>query len=156
MIMETICATGIRVSELKYFSVESVRNGIVKVWNKGKYRSVLLPENLRKKLLAYIGVRRIRSGPVFCTRNGRPKERSNIWKEMKALAEKAGVDAKKVFPHNLRHLFARTFYKITKNLIELADILGHSSLEVTRIYAREGLEARKRNLEKLDLIEQWA
>lgn len=153
MLMETVCATGIRISELKFFRVENIRRGIVKVWNKGKYRLVLLSESIRKKLLIYISKQKIRSGAVFCTRNGKEKDRSNIWKEMKRVAEKAGVDPEKVFPHNLRHLFARTFYRKTKNLIHLADILGHSSLEVTRIYTSEGIEEWKRNLEMLDLIE---
>ena len=129
MIMETICATGIRISELKFFRVENIRTGMVKVWNKGKHRIVLIPDMLKKKLLIYIGRNQIRTGVIFCTRSGRPKNRSNIWKEMKRIAELAGVSLKKVFPHNLRHLFARVFYRKTKNLINLADILGHSNLE---------------------------
>ena len=123
LLMETVCSTGIRISELRFFRVENVRRGMVKVWNKGKYRLVLLPESIRKKLLIYISKNKIRSGAVFCTRNGKEKDRSNIWKEMKSVAEKADIDPEKVFPHNLRHLFARTFYKKTKNLINLADIL---------------------------------
>ena len=154
MIMETMCATGIRVSELKFFHVENVRNGIVRVWNKGKYRMVILPELLRKKLLLYIGRNRIRAGVIFRTRTGREKNRSNIWKEMKAIGELANISLKKVFPHNLRHLFARTFYRETKNLINLADILGHSNLDVTRGYASDGIREWKRNLEKMKLLEQ--
>ncbi|OUP82692.1 integrase [Lachnoclostridium sp. An169] len=154
LLMETVCSTGIRISELRFFRVENVRRGMVKVWNKGKYRLVLLPESIRKKLLIYISKNKIRSGAVFCTRNGKEKDRSNIWKEMKSVAEKADIDPEKVFPHNLRHLFARTFYKKTKNLINLADILGHSSLEVTRIYTSEGIEEWKRNLEMLDLVDE--
>ena len=154
MLMETICATGIRVSELKFFDVNSIKTGIVEVRNKGKQRVVLLPEKLRKRLLLYTAKNKIRSGPVFCTRSGKTKDRSNIWKEMKRLAEKAGIDAGKVFPHNLRHLFARTFYRATKNLIHLADILGHSSVEVTRIYAREGIWEWKRSLDRMDLLEE--
>lgn len=153
MIMETICATGIRISELKFFSTDNVKKGVIKVWNKGKYRIVILPEKLRKKLLLYIAVNHLKSGPVFCTKNGKEKDRSNIWKEMKNLSKKTGIDPNKVFPHNLRHLFARTFYKTTKNLINLADILGHSNLEVTRIYTSEGIEEWRKNLEKLELIE---
>lgn len=153
MIMETMCATGIRVSELKFFRVENVKSGIVKVWNKGKYRLVILPALLRNKLLLYISRNKIRSGIVFRTRTGREKDRSNIWREMKEVAAEAGVQLRKVFPHNLRHLFARTFYKETKNLLNLADILGHSSLEVTRIYASDGLTERKKNMEKIKLIE---
>ncbi|HJA65419.1 MAG TPA: tyrosine-type recombinase/integrase [Candidatus Mediterraneibacter cottocaccae] len=154
LLMETVCSTGIRISELRFFRVENVRRGMVKVWNKGKYRLVLLPESIRKKLLIYISKNKIRSGAVFCTRNGKEKDRSNIWKEMKSVAEKADIDPEKVFPHNLRHLFARTFYKKTKNLINLADILGHSNLEVTRIYTSEGIEEWKRNLEMLDLVDE--
>lgn len=153
MIMETMCATGIRVSELKFFKVESIKSGIVRVWNKGKYRVVIIPAALRKRLLLYISKNHIRSGLIFCTRTGKGKNRSNIWKEMKRIADKAGIALEKVFPHNLRHLFARTFYKVTKNLLNLADILGHSSLEVTRNYASDGINEWKRNLEKIELLE---
>ena len=152
MIMETICATGIRVSELKFFRVENIRDGIIKVWNKGKCRLVILPQILKKRLLIYIKRHHIRSGIIFCTRSGKAKDRSNIWREMKAVAEAAGISQNKAFPHNLRHLFARTFYKETKNIINLADILGHSSLEVTRIYASDGLNEWKKNLEKTKLL----
>lgn len=153
MIMETICATGIRVSELKFFHVENIRNGVIRVWNKGKYRMVILPELLRKKLLLYIGRNGIRSGVIFRTRTGREKNRSNIWKEMKVIGDLANISLKKVFPHNLRHLFARTFYRETKNLINLADILGHSNLDVTRGYASDGIKEWKRNIEKIKLLE---
>ncbi len=153
MIMETICATGIRVSELKYFRVENLKSGMIRVWNKGKYRMVLIPEKLRKKLLIYAGKHKIRSGIIFRTRSGREKNRSNIWKEMKRVAEDAGVKLEKVFPHNLRHLFARTFYKLTKDLINLADILGHSSIEVTRIYTTDGIQEWKRNLNRMQLLD---
>lgn len=153
MIMETICATGIRISELKFFRVENIRTGMVKVWNKGKHRLVLIPDMLKKKLLIYIGRNQIRTGVIFCTRSGRPKNRSNIWKEMKRIAELAGVSMKKVFPHNLRHLFARVFYRKTKNLINLADILGHSNLDVTRIYATDGIREWKKNIEQMRILE---
>ena len=153
MIMETICATGIRISELKFFRVENIRTGMVKVWNKGKHRIVLIPDMLKKKLLIYIGRNQIRAGVIFCTRSGRPKNRSNIWKEMKRIAELAGVSLKKVFPHNLRHLFARVFYRKTKNLINLADILGHSNLDVTRIYATDGIREWKKNIEQMRILE---
>lgn len=152
MIMETICATGIRVSELRFFRVENLRDGMVKVWNKGKCRIVIVPQLLRKKLIAYAAKHRIRSGVIFRTRTGKAKDRTNIWREMKEAAEQAGVCPGKVFPHNLRLLFAREFYKTTKNLINLADILGHGSLEVTRIYASDGLREWKRNLEKMHLL----
>lgn len=153
MMMETMCATGIRVSELKYFRLESIRTGMIRIWNKGKYRIVLIPRLLKEKLLIYAGKNGIKSGILFRTRTGREKNRSNIWKEMKKIAEKAGVSMQKVFPHNLRHLFARTFYRETKNLLILADILGHSSLEVTRIYASEGVQEWQRNMERLKLLE---
>lgn len=153
MIMETMSATGIRVSELKFFRAEHIRSGMIKVWNKGKYRIVLIPTVLRKKLLIYMNKHQIKSGLIFRTRTGKELNRSNIWKDMKRIAQKAGIALEKVFPHNLRHLFARTFYKETNNLLNLADILGHSSLEVTRIYASNGLEEWKRNLEKVKLLE---
>lgn len=155
MIMETLCATGIRVSELKFFRLENVRNGVVKVWNKGKYRLVILPELLQKKLLYYAGKAGIRSGMIFCTGSGREKDRSNIWRELKALAGQAGVAPEKVFPHNFRHLFARTFYQRTKNLVNLADILGHSSLETTRIYTSQGIREWKKNLEAAQIIQAF-
>lgn len=153
MIMETICATGIRISELKYFRVENIRTGMVKVWNKGKYRMVLIPDILKKKLLLYIGENKIRKGIIFRTRSGQAKNRSNIWREMKKIAELAGISLKKVFPHNLRHLFARTFYRKTKNLINLADILGHSNLDITRIYATDGIREWKKNIEQMEILE---
>lgn len=153
MIMEAICATGIRVSELKYFRVENLKSGMIRVWNKGKYRIVLIPEKLRKKLLIYAGKQKIQSGIIFRTKSGREKNRSNIWREMKNVAKYAGVKLEKVFPHNLRHLFARTFYKLTKNLINLADILGHSSIEMTRIYTSDGIQEWKRNLNRMRLID---
>lgn len=153
MIMETICATGIRISELKYFRVENIRTGMVKVWNKGKYRVVLIPDILKKKLLLYIGENKICKGVIFRTRSGQAKNRSNIWCEMKKIAELAGISLKKVFPHNLRHLFARTFYRKTKNLINLADILGHSNLDITRIYATDGIREWKKNIEQMEILE---
>lgn len=154
MIMEAMCATGIRVSELKFFRVENLKTGLIRVWNKGKYRIVILPEKLRKKLLAYVSKHQIHSGLIFCTRTGREKDRSNIWREMKQVAKMAGVKLEKVFPHNLRHLFARTFYRMTKDLINLADILGHSSVEVTRIYTSEGICEWRKSMDKLNLLEE--
>ncbi|OUQ27860.1 integrase [Lachnoclostridium sp. An131] len=153
VMMETMGATGVRVSELKFFCAENVRSGMVKVWNKGKYRLVILPAALRKRLLFYMKKNNIRSGLIFRTRTGKAKNRSNIWKEMKTIAGRAEVSLRKVFPHNLRHLFARTFYKETKNMLNLADILGHSSLEVTRIYASDGLSEWKKNIERVKLLE---
>lgn len=153
LMIETMGATGARVSELKYFRADNIRKGTVRVQNKGKCRLLILPELLRKKLLLYVAKEQIHSGPIFRTRSGKEKDRSNIWREMKALARHAKVNARKVFPHNLRHLFARTFYLETRNLINLADILGHSNIEVTRIYASDGMREWKKNLEKLKLLE---
>lgn len=153
LIMETICSTGIRISELSQFCAEDITRGMVKVTNKGKHRQVILPRALQKKLLFYIRRKQIKKGAVFITKNGKAKDRSNIWREMKQLAAKAGVSANKIFPHNLRHLFARTFYKTTKNLAQLADILGHSNLEITRIYTSETVEQWRKSIEKLNLLE---
>ena len=152
LIMETIAATGIRISELEAFRAEDVKKGSVEVINKGKYRVVILTKALQKKLQLYIRKNNIKTGPIFFTKNGRSKDRSNIWREMKALAERANVDAQKIFPHNLRHLFARTFYRLTKNLAMLADILGHSSLDVTRIYTMKNIGEWRREIEKLNLL----
>lgn len=132
--METIVSTGIRISELAFFTVEAVKKDYIEIVNKGKYRRIYLPRDLKKKLLQFAGEREIGNGPIFVTRTGKPKSRSNIWREMKALQEKAGIDGSKIFPHNLRHLFARLYYAVTKDLAGLGDLLGHSSLNVTRIY----------------------
>ena len=152
LVMEAICATGIRVSELQFFTVEAVRAGRAEVTNKGKTRTVFLPEKLRKVLLKYARSRRIAAGAVFVTRSGRPLDRSNIWHEMKALCREAGVAEGKVFPHNLRHLFARTFYGLEKDLVRLADILGHASVNTTRIYTMETGATHRRLLEKMRLV----
>lgn len=152
LIMQTICGTGIRVSELRYFTVESVRKGEITVRCKGKIRTILLPGKLRKKLLDYAGRTGIGSGAIFVTRTGRPLNRSSIWAQMKRLCAAAGVAAAKVFPHNLRKLFARTFYGIEKDIAILADILGHSSINTTRIYIMTtGIEHR-RKMERLGLV----
>ena len=153
LLLETICGTGIRVSELKYITVEAVEQGEAAIRLKGKIRVVLISGKLRKALKEYLRRGKISSGPVFVTKNGNPLDRSNIWKMMKALCKDAGVARQKVFPHNLRHLFARTFYRVTKNLLHLADILGHSSLEVTRIYACDGISECRKSLERLELID---
>lgn len=125
LVVQTICATGIRVSELKFITVDAVRAGHTEISNKGKRRTIFLPEKLRHILKKYLKETRITEGPVFTTRSGKPLDRSNIWRDMKALCENAGVEPDKVFPHNLRHLFARTYYSIEKDLSRLADILGH-------------------------------
>ena len=150
--MEAICATGIRVSELRFFTAEAVKAGKAVVTNKGKTREVYLPGKLRKRLLAYARARGIASGPVFITRGSRPLDRSNLWREMKALCREAKVAAGKVFPHNLRHLFARTFYKVERDLARLADILGHASVDTTRIYTLETGLAWRKKLDKLNLL----
>lgn len=152
LMMETMCSTGIRVSELSFFTVESVNSGIVRVWNKGKYRLVVLPEKLCIKLKQYIREQNLQSGMVFVTRNGKPVDRSNIWREMKRLSDKTGIAGEVIFPHNLRHLFGRTFFHLTRNLVLLADILGHSSLEVTRIYASDGIASWREKIEQLNLV----
>lgn len=152
MIMETIGSTGIRISELQFFTVKSVMEGIVKIRNKGKHRRVVIPETLRKKLLYYIGRKRILKGSVFVTKTGNVKDRSNIWRELKRIATLAGVREEKVFPHNFRHFFAQNFYRITRNLVQLADILGHSNIEVTRRYAADGISEWKKSMEKLSFL----
>lgn len=152
LIMEAICSTGIRVSELCFLTVEAARQGRADVDCKGKVRTILLPHELRKKLLHYARRRGLVSGPVFVTRTGRPVDRSNIWSDMKKLCAAAGVAPEKVFPHNLRHLFARTFYALEKDLGRLADLLGHSSIETTRIYTMtSGMEQAAR-LDALGLL----
>ena len=134
LVTETICAIGIRVSELKYITVEALKQGRADVALKGKVRTLFLPGKLCRKLLKYAKRKKIASGEVFITRSGKSLSRKQIWAELKALCKKAGVSAGKVFPHNLRHLFARTFYKACRDIVKLADVLGHSSIEVTRIY----------------------
>ena len=152
MLLQTICSTGIRVSELSYFTVEAVSNGEIAVNCKGKTRTILIPGKLRKLLLGYAKKNKIRSGVIFCTRTGKPMDRSNIWTKMKKLCKAAGVNPAKVYPHNLRKLFARTFYKIEKDIAKLADILGHSSINTTRIYIiTTGTEHRKK-MERLNLL----
>lgn len=152
LILQTICGTGIRVSELQSITVEAVRRGEAVVCCKAKTRTVFLVKELRQKLLRYAAARGIRRGSIFVTRTGKPVSRTNIWREMKALCRTAGVNPQKVFPHNLRHLFARTFYGLEKDIAKLADILGHSSINTTRIYiVSTGTEHRKR-MENMHLI----
>lgn len=152
LILQTICGTGIRVSELQFITVEAVKNGEAIVSLKGKTRSVFIVKELRKKLLRYTAEQKIRSGAIFITRTGKPMSRTNIWREMKNLCAQANVNPKKVFPHNLRHLFARIFYGIEKDIAKLADILGHSSINTTRIYIiSTGTEHRQR-MENMHLI----
>ena len=145
-------AAGIRVSELPAITAEAARRGVAVVRCKGKSRRVLIPTRLQKKLLRYMKQHRIAFGPVFVTRSGAPLDRSNIWREMKALCRAAGVSDKKVFPHNFRHLFARTFYRLNKDLAKLADLLGHSSINTTRIYIRTTSAEHRRCLERMRLV----
>lgn len=152
LLIKTICGTGIRVSELQFFTVENVNRGEILINCKGKTRIILIPNKLKGLLLQFARKNEIRKGPVFVSRNGNPLNRSNIWAQMKKLCEKAGVNPQKVFPHNLRKLFARTFYGLEKDIAKLADILGHSSIETTRIYIMStGFEHRKK-IENLRLV----
>ena len=152
LILQTICGTGIRVSELAFITVEAVKCGEAVVSLKGKTRTVLLVKELQKKLMRYIAERGIESGAVFVTKSGKPIGRTNIWREMKALCNDANVDPGKVFPHNLRHLFARIFYGIDKDIAKLADILGHSSIETTRIYIITTENEHRKRMENMHLI----
>ena len=152
LLMETICATGIRVSEVKYITMEAVRTGYAEVALKGKIRTILLPGKLCRKLQKYAKKKKIVSGEIFLTRNGKGLTRRQIWAEMKALCERAEVEPSKVFPHNLRHLFARTFYRVYKDIAKLADVLGHSSIETTRIYLLSTSLEHVRQMERLGLI----
>ena len=152
LLMQTICSTGIRVSELRHITVESVMHGKADIQCKGKCRSVFLPNNLCKILKKYIKERKIKSGAVFITKNGNPLDRSNIWSDMKKLCKSAGVSEKKVFPHNLRHLFARTYYTLEKDIVRLSDILGHSSINTTRIYTMESGEIHRKQIQRLGLL----
>ena len=152
LILQTICGTGIRVSELPFITVEAVKSGEAVVSLKGKTRTVFLVKPLQKKLLRYISEQKIQSGAVFITRTGKPMSRTNIWREMKGLCEQAGVNPQKVFPHNLRHLFARVFYGIEKDIEKLADILGHSSINTTRIYIISTGTEHRRRMESMRLI----
>lgn len=152
MLIQTICATGIRVSEVQYITVEAVQKGEATVSCKGKTRKVFIASALRKKLLQYVKKQQIQSGVIFVTKSGRPMNRSNIWREMKALCKNSGVSPEKVFPHNLRHLFARIFYSIEKDIAKLADILGHSSINTTRIYIVSTGAEHRRRIEKMHLI----
>lgn len=152
LVMETLCATGIRVSEVCYITVEAARAGRAEISLKGKIRTILIPDKLRKKLLQYAKKEKAASGAVFRTRNGKPLSRKQIWAEMKALCSQAGVAASKVFPHNLRHLFARAFYNVCRDVAKLADVLGHSSLETTRLYLISTGKEHERQLERLGFV----
>lgn len=152
LVMQTICATGIRVSELSYITAESVRCGQAQVKLKGKIRMIILNKDLCRVLKKYMQEQGITTGCVFVTRNGNPLDRHGIWKSMKDLCESAGVSREKVFPHNLRHLFAKTYYSLQKDIVRLADILGHSSINTTRLYTIENGDVHRRQMEHLGLV----
>lgn len=152
LILQTICGTGIRVSELRFITVEAARHGEAVVNCKAKTRSVFIVKELKQKLLRYAAEQGIESGIIFVTRTGKPINRTNIWREMKSLCQEAGVNPEKVFPHNLRHLFARVFYGVEKDIAKLADILGHSSIDTTRIYIISTGTEHRRRMENMHLI----
>ncbi len=151
-LMQAICSTGIRVSEHKFLTVESLKSGQAVIECKGKTRLVMIPDGLCKILKKYVKEQGIESGPIFVTKTGKPLNRVNIWHDMKKICETAGVPQEKVFPHNLRHLFARTYYSLQKDVVRLADILGHSSVNTTRIYTIESGIVHKKQIEKLGLL----
>lgn len=152
LLMEAICATGIRVSEVRYITVEAAQRGETEISLKGKIRTILLPNKLCRKLLKYAKSKKIASGEIFLTGSGKSLSRKQIWAEMKLLCEHAGVERSKVFPHNLRHLFAATFYKACKDIVRLADVLGHSSIETTRIYLTVTVTEYRKQLDLLGLV----
>ena len=156
LLLETLCATGIRVSELQYITVEAARDGVVEIALKGKIRTILLPAKLCRKLLKYAKKGGIVHGQIFLTKNGNGLSRKFIWAEMKKLCEAAKVARSKVFPHNLRGLFARTFYAACRDVVRLADVLGHSSIETTRIYLLSTAKESARQLDRLGLLSGWA
>jgi Site-specific recombinase XerD len=152
LIIQTICATGIRISELKYITVESIKNGKADIQMKGKNRIILITKSLRKKLTKYYKEKNISFGEIFLTKNGTSLDRRQIWREMKQLCQKSNVEQTKVFPHNLRHLFATTFYKQTKDIVKLSDVLGHTSINTTRIYLISTGKEHLNELERLRLV----
>lgn len=152
LLMQTVCSTGIRISELPYITVESAARGYAEVDCKGKVRRILLTDGLCRMLRAYTERKRIVSGAIFVTRTGKPLDRSNIWREMKKIGMQSGVKPEKVFPHNLRHLFARVYYSMEKDLLRLSDILGHSNINTTRIYTMESGGNHVRQLERMNLL----
>lgn len=152
LLLQLIASTGIRVSEIKYVTVEALEQGQVHIHLKGKIRTVLLPGKLRSKLRKYQIAQRIKEGRLFCTRSGKALDRREIWAQMKRLCAYAGVPASRVFPHNLRHLFARTFYHAQRDIAKLADVLGHSSIETTRIYLISSGQEHQAVLDRLQLV----
>lgn len=152
LLLQTICSTGIRISELPYITVEAINKGYSDINCKGKRRTVFFPKQLCQMLKQYIRKQEIKNGPIFKTKNGLSLDRTNIWKSMKKLCKEANVSEQKVFPHNLRHLFARTYYSQQKDIVRLADILGHSSVNTTRIYTMESGEIHRKQIQKLGLL----
>jgi len=152
LLLQTICSTGIRVSELRFITKEAITCGQARITLKGKIRTILLPQKLCRALNRYTTARGITQGPIFRTRTDRPLGRKEIWAQMKRLALLAGVSPAKVFPHNLRSLFARVFFEMQKDIVKLADLLGHSSIETTRLYLRVSGEEHRKALEKMRLL----
>ncbi len=152
LLMEALCATGIRVSEVRYITVEAAKAGRAEIALKGKIRTILLPNKLCRKLLKYAKPQKTASGEIFLTRNGTPLSRRQIWAEMKGVCKYVGVEPSKVFPHNLRHLFATAFYRASRDIVKLADVLGHSSIETTRIYLLTSGAEHQRQLDRLGLV----
>ena len=152
LVIQTICGTGIRVSELQYITAEAVHAGKAMVSCKNKTRVIFIPTSIQKLLKPYMKKSGVTAGSVFVTRSGKPLNRRNIWRDMKALCERAGVSPDKVFPHNLRHLFARTFYSMDKDIVRLADLLGHSSVNTTRIYTMETGNEHRHRLERVEKL----
>lgn len=152
LIIETLGSTGIRISELKHITVESLKYGMADIYNKGKVRRILYPSELLKILRKYVKDNHIQRGSIFITSNGNPVNRSNVWRMMKKLCQLAGVKTEKVYPHNMRHLFARTFYRIKNDIAKLADVLGHSNIDTTRIYIKSTGREHKRQLDKMKMV----
>lgn len=152
LIIETLCSTGMRVSELKYVTVENYEKGIINVYNKGKQRTVFVPKKLIKKIRIYVHTKHIKKGMIFITKSGKGIDRIAIWRKMKKICTKANVYAGKVFPHNLRHLYAKTYYCIKKDLSKLADLLGHSSIDTTRIYVMDECSKHLKDIEHMKLV----
>lgn len=152
LIMETLCATGIRVSELRYITMEATKAGRATITLKGKIRTILLPAKLCRKLVKYARKQKIAAGEIFLTSSGKGISRRQVWFELKRLCSAAGVEPTKVFPHNLRHLFATTFYRAQRDIVRLADMLGHSSIDTTRIYLTVSGAEQQRQLDRLGLV----
>lgn len=152
LVMEAICSTGVRVSEIRYLTVEAVQRGRAEISLKGKVRTILIPTKLARKLLKYAKKNKTVSGEIFLTGNGKSLSRRQIWAEMKRLCVHAGVEPSKVFPHNLRHCFATAYYRAYRDIAKLADVLGHSSIETTRIYLLTSGEEHQRQLDRLGLV----